>query len=67
MAKCTLCGAQTILHVNGVPFCVDCDKRFNGESSAAGPREGRSEKGSKPAAKEHSQEYGTERQGVSSR
>ncbi len=25
MAKCVRCGAETILLVNGVPVCTDCD------------------------------------------
>ena len=27
MAKCACCGAETILYVNGVPICVDCDNQ----------------------------------------
>jgi len=27
MEKCVKCGADTILRVNGVPLCVDCDKQ----------------------------------------
>jgi hypothetical protein len=26
MAKCALCGAETILFANGAPICVSCDK-----------------------------------------
>jgi hypothetical protein len=26
MAKCTNCGDETLLHVNGVPLCPRCDK-----------------------------------------
>jgi hypothetical protein len=29
MADCTYCGAETILQVNGVPVCVQCDKRLS--------------------------------------
>jgi hypothetical protein len=25
MGKCTQCGADTILYVNGIPLCVKCD------------------------------------------
>jgi hypothetical protein len=25
MANCARCGADTILHVSGVPYCVGCD------------------------------------------
>jgi len=35
MEKCVKCGADTILRVNGVPVCVDCDqKRSSGELPA---------------------------------
>lgn len=27
MAKCVQCGAATVLYVNGVPLCTDCDYR----------------------------------------
>lgn len=27
MAKCYLCGAETVLHINGVPICVKCDEQ----------------------------------------
>lgn len=36
MAKCARCGAETILLVNDVPFCTDCDK--NPEDSRASSR-----------------------------
>jgi hypothetical protein len=26
MAKCSICGAETMLYSNGVPICLDCDK-----------------------------------------
>jgi hypothetical protein len=25
MPKCTYCGVETMLHINGVPVCVSCD------------------------------------------
>lgn len=67
MVKCSRCGAQTILHVNGVPVCVDCDKKFNEGPSAALPRDAGSEKGPKPAAKARSQACGAELHRVPSR
>jgi hypothetical protein len=27
MAKCARCQAETILHISGVPICVDCDNK----------------------------------------
>jgi len=27
MHKCVMCGADTILFVNGVPYCVECDEQ----------------------------------------
>jgi hypothetical protein len=34
MEKCVRCGAETILHVSGVPVCVDCDnKNTNAQAS----------------------------------
>ncbi len=28
MAKCSRCGVvETVLHINGVPVCLDCDKK----------------------------------------
>jgi hypothetical protein len=27
MEKCSRCGADTQLHVNGVPVCANCDKQ----------------------------------------
>jgi hypothetical protein len=27
MAKCSQCGAETPLYVNGVPLCLECDKK----------------------------------------
>jgi len=29
MAKCLYCGADTILHINGIPVCVECDEKRN--------------------------------------
>ena len=29
MAKCVTCGADTILFVNGTPFCTKCDDQNN--------------------------------------
>ena len=29
MAKCIYCGANTIMHVNGNPVCIKCDKTRN--------------------------------------
>ncbi len=26
MAKCVYCGEETILHVNSVPVCINCDE-----------------------------------------
>jgi len=26
MHKCVLCGADTILFINGLPICVECDE-----------------------------------------
>ncbi len=26
MHKCVLCGADTILFINGIPICVECDE-----------------------------------------
>ena len=28
MAKCVKCGADTSLHVNGVPLCLACDAKL---------------------------------------
>jgi hypothetical protein len=58
MVKCSRCGAQTILHINGVPVCRDCDKKFNEESSAAQPTDAGSEKRPEAPAKAHSQAFG---------
>ena len=38
MPRCLICGADTILHVNGTPICMKCDreredaKRINAEA-----------------------------------
>lgn len=29
MAKCLYCGADTILHINEIPVCVECDEKRN--------------------------------------
>jgi transposase-like protein len=55
MVKCSRCGAQTILHVNGVPVCPECDKKFSEESSTPRPADAGSEKGRKPPVKAQSQ------------
>lgn len=33
MEKCVLCGADTILLVNGVPTCLQCDTKSEAEES----------------------------------
>lgn len=32
MARCTNCGAETSLYVNGVPVCVKCDDALQAEA-----------------------------------
>jgi hypothetical protein len=36
MERCSHCGADTELYVNGVPLCVKCDKRFDGPMRISG-------------------------------
>lgn len=67
MVKCSRCGAQTVLHVNGVPVCPECDKKVNEEASASRPPDAGSEKGPKSPTTAHSQAVGTEWSSVSSR
>jgi len=44
MAKCTLCGAETILFVLGTPLCVKCDDELEREKR----KKEEAEKGKKP-------------------
>ena len=52
MAKCVHCGAETILHVNGVPVCTDCD-RMPEDPRASSPA-GKPDKRPKQPAREQS-------------
>jgi hypothetical protein len=27
VSKCAYCGAPTVLHMNGVPVCIECDEK----------------------------------------
>jgi hypothetical protein len=49
-----------MLHVNGVPVCTDCDKKFNNSPPAARSEDSGSGKVPEPPAKAHSQPFGTE-------
>jgi hypothetical protein len=35
MAKCSICGAETMLYSNGVPICIECDKSVEGSSAGS--------------------------------
>jgi hypothetical protein len=39
MAKCSQCGAETQLYVNGVPICPACDNRSESTGSKPPHRE----------------------------
>jgi hypothetical protein len=49
-----------MLHVNGVPICTDCDKKFNDPPPATLPKDSGSGKGSQPPVKAYSQAVGAE-------
>jgi hypothetical protein len=67
MVKCSRCGAQTILHVNGVPVCAECDRKFSEELSAPRPANAGSEKGPESPTPARGRALGTEAYRVSSR
>lgn len=50
MAKCSRCGADTILRVNGVPLCVECDKALS--ASKRGPQSDSERKPNEPGRKD---------------
>ena len=35
MAKCAYCGADTVLYINNVPVCLDCDEKLSSKASSA--------------------------------
>jgi hypothetical protein len=37
VAKCAWCGAETILHINGVPICTACDDKREAEKTGRKP------------------------------
>jgi len=37
MAQCAYCGAETSLHVHGVPRCVECDARIEADCAERKP------------------------------
>jgi hypothetical protein len=39
MAKCSSCGAETILYENDVPICVNCADRADGQDAAGRQKE----------------------------
>ena len=39
MPKCSYCGMETMLHVNGVPVCVSCDDSNAMAAAAIGSKD----------------------------